>query len=184
MSTATHGTLDCGYCHAEVDKHADLEETWQQWQCPHCASWNDKVLDPLEMLKQEAREEASRCQAPTDVVIWVSGGNVQRVTSSGNERMVRVFIADRDNAYEFVGDCPEQAIVYLPDSDDLDERDFTLHALGEQLVEQEDTTYIHEAMARIAYACHLEEEYGPATVTHEPNESVAVINVKGQVWKL
>ena len=71
--------------------------------------------------------------------------------------MIRVFIADRDDAYEFVGDCPEQAIVYLPDSDDLDERDFTLYALGEQLVEQEDTTYIHEAMAQIEYACHLEE---------------------------
>lgn len=70
MSTATEPTLLCGYCSSETDaKDSAVNSTWQQWQCPHCSSWNDKVMDenvprerpvdPLELLKQEARDEAA-----------------------------------------------------------------------------------------------------------------------------
>jgi transposase len=42
MSTATEPTLTCGYCSSITDaKDKELEWTWQQWQCPHCGSWND-----------------------------------------------------------------------------------------------------------------------------------------------
>lgn len=42
MSTATEPTLLCSYCSSETDmKDEDLDYTWQQWQCPHCASWVD-----------------------------------------------------------------------------------------------------------------------------------------------
>lgn len=97
---------------------------------------------------------------PIDVVIWVSGGNVQGVTSSDSERMVRVFIADEDNAEGFEDECLEQAIVCLPI--DVGFETTRPYALGEQLVVQEDTTYIHEAMERIRVAVALEDEYGPA----------------------
>jgi hypothetical protein len=60
MSTATGPTLLCDYCNSETDaKDESVETTWQQWQCPHCGSWNDKVVDPLEVIKAEAREEAA-----------------------------------------------------------------------------------------------------------------------------
>jgi hypothetical protein len=58
MSTATGPTLTCGYCRSTVDA-ADLGGDLARWQCTHCQSWNDRPHDPLELLKQEAREEGS-----------------------------------------------------------------------------------------------------------------------------
>jgi hypothetical protein len=55
MSTATGPTLTCGYCNAIVDA-ADLAGDIGRWQCTHCQSWNGQ--DALELLKQEARDEA------------------------------------------------------------------------------------------------------------------------------
>jgi hypothetical protein len=56
MSTATGPTLICGYCRSTVDA-ADLGGDLARWQCTHCDSWNDRPHDPLELLKQEARDE-------------------------------------------------------------------------------------------------------------------------------
>jgi hypothetical protein len=40
MSTATEPTLNCEYCSSDTAIPDVTGRTWQQWQCPHCASWN------------------------------------------------------------------------------------------------------------------------------------------------
>lgn len=96
-------------------------------------------------------------QEPIDVIVWIEGGNVQFVTSSGSEDMVRVYIADADNADGFPGENLEQGVVEFGND---------LWAIGSTCHMQEDTSYFHEELARIDHAMHLEAEYGPADQPH------------------
>jgi hypothetical protein len=38
--------LVCSRCHETLDPDDIEESTWQQWQCPCCGSWEDKILAP------------------------------------------------------------------------------------------------------------------------------------------
>jgi hypothetical protein len=51
MSTATEPTLNCDYCSSDTALPDVAGRSWQQWQCPHCSSWNDWGHNPAALVE-------------------------------------------------------------------------------------------------------------------------------------